>query len=139
MSDYEATHNAIRTRFYTSVSSIDPETQVAWPNANFETGNSITTWVRFNILDGQSYQASMGAASNMHRHPGLVVVNIFSPLLRGDQTALRLADEIAGIFRNYQDSSLRLRFFSPELERIGPEDKWYQVNVSIPFERDSPF
>jgi len=134
---YEAAHNAIRARFNTQYSA---PTRVAWPNAEFTPPTDDTTvWVRFTILDGASRQASAGAAANMHRHPGLVVVNIFAPLNRGDKAALETVDEVSAIFRNWQDASNRIRFFSPEVERVGPEEKWYQINVSFMFERDTAF
>lgn len=135
---YNATHNAIRMRLYNEISSLDPETRIAWANAEFTPPNT-GSWIRCTILDAESYQASMGASANMHRHVGLVVVNIFAPLLQGDRAALLLVDEISAIFRNWSDPSLRLRFYSPAVDLIGPEDKWYQVNVSYRFERDTPF
>ena len=134
---YEAAHNAIRTRMNSQFSA---PAQVAYPNAQFTPPvDDDTTWVRLAILDGQSRQASMGAASNMHRHPGIVVVSIFAPLNRGDKSALETVDEVSAIFRNWRDASTRLRFFSPEVEHIGTEDKWYQINVSFMFERDTAF
>ena len=133
---YEAQHNAIRTRLDTEWADRTP---VSYPNVPFEPPKSDSPWIRLTILDSPSFQASMGAEQNIYRHPGIITVNIFTPLNRGDKQALVLADAVSAIFRSWRDPVTRIRFKDPDLARIGPDDKWYHVAVSVPFERDTAF
>lgn len=133
---YEATHNVIRTRFAAQWGST---TTIAYANAEFRPPAADTSWVRLTILDSESDQVSMGGNTNFYRHPGMIIVGIFTPLNGGDKLGLQYVDSVAAIFRSYRDASTGLRIFSPEIEQIGPEDKWYHINVRFYFERDSLF
>lgn len=130
---YELTHNAIRTRLASNWTT----TPVAYMNAEFKPPVGDTAWVRLTIEDADAFQASMGATANIYRHPGLIIVSVFAPLNRGDKLALQYADSIAAIFRGWRTTGLRT--YAPTLKRIGADDKWYHVNVTVPFERDSAF
>lgn len=145
---YEAQHNALRNRFATEW---DDTTPVEWPNGppleppNAEEptppSTELDAWVRFVIEDIEANQASMGdPGNNVHRHEGAVVVMIFTPSGEGDQRALELADQAAAIYRGWLAPGTGLRFRrAPFIRRVGQEQKWYHVNVLIPFERDTHF
>lgn len=130
---YQATHNAIRTRFAAQWTT----TPIAYPNVEFTPPAGDTGWVRLTIEDADAFQVSMGAPTNFYRHPGLIIVSVFVPLNRGDKQALEYADSIAAIFRSWQTTGIRA--CAPTVKRIGPDDKWYHVNVVVPFERDTLF
>lgn len=132
---YESQHNAIRARFAAQWGSTTP---VAWPNVDFTPPDN-TAWVRLNVADADTRQASFGdPGNNVHRHTGLVTVMIFTPLGQGDKEALELADQAAAIFRGWQDSSSGVLFRSPPFVRqIGSEKKWFHLNLLCPFQRDS--
>jgi len=79
-----------------------------------------------------------------HRHPGMVVVQVFVPANWGDKTALDTADQVAALFRR-QKVSLKddqdvewgaMQFRSPSVRTIGVNGAFFQVNVNIPFVRD---
>lgn len=142
---YEAQHNALRTRFSTEWAD---ETPVEWPNGptveppdTDQALDPLPAWVRFVIQDLEAEQASMGdPGNNVHRHEGAVIVMIFTPAGAGDQRALELADRVAAIFRGWQPPLTGLRFLRPPfVRRVGQEQKWYHINVIIPFQRDSHF
>lgn len=135
---YEAQHNALRTRFSTEWGA---ETQVEWPNAPVLQPPDTDPWVRFLIHDMEASQVSMGdPGNNVHRHEGAVVIMIFTPAGAGDQRALELADRAAAIFRGWQAPGTGLRFLRPPfVRRVGQEQKWYHINVFVPFERDAHF
>jgi hypothetical protein len=131
---YLAAHNAIRSRFNSQWAGA---TAVAYDNAAFKVPVTDTAWVRLTILDAESMQASMGASNNFYRHPGLIVVDIFTPTGVGDSVALGYVDSVVAIFRSWTDSGSGVRVYSPEVQQIGAEDKWYHTKVQFYFERDS--
>lgn len=137
---YEAQDNAIRTRFST-VYAGGTNHPVAYPNAEFKTQPVDDVWLRFVMQDAGANQISMGdPGNNFHRHTGLLTFMIFTPLNQGDAEALQVADEVAAIFRGWQDPTTRVFFRQPPfVRRIGADGKWYQVNLLCPFERDSLF
>lgn len=138
MTDYVTQHNAIRTRF---TQQWGTETAVQWPNVKFIPPNN-TSWVRFQISDSGAFNASMGdPGNNLKRYTGLVTVQIFTLLGKGDSESLRLADLATAIYRGWEDDTSRVFFREPPFARQVPgradTDKWHQVNVVAPFERDS--
>lgn len=137
---YEAQDNAIRTRFSTQW-ALGSNHPVAYPNAELANKPADDVWLRFSVQDGGAAQISMGdPGNNFHRHTGIVTVMIFTPLNQGDAEALQVADEVAAIFRGWQDPTTRVFFRTPPfVRRIGEDGKWYHVNVLCPFERDTLF
>ncbi len=93
------------------------------------------------MQDAGANQVSMGdPGNNFYRHNGILTLMIFTPLNQGDAEALQIADEVAAIFRGWQDLTSKVFFRTPPfVRRIGSEGKWYQANVLCPFERDSLF
>jgi hypothetical protein len=127
---YESEHSQLRVRFNDQFSSAP----IAWPNVEF-TPPVRSPWVRFNVLDADSFQTTIGATTNNHRFVGIVVINIFVPLDVGNASALAMADVVAAIFRNWCGSTVRCRAAS--VKDLGPDGNgWYQVNVVVPFQRD---
>lgn len=111
-------------------------TTVAWENCDFKTPGNNTSWVEFFILGGKPEQVSIGApAANIGRFPGVVMVNVFVAMKKGKPEALRLAD-LAGKLFNVT-SIAGVIFGLPEINTIGQSGEAFQVNVSIPFTRDS--
>lgn len=114
------------------------ETAIAWPGKAFKTPDADTvSWVEFNILNGEASQQSTGAPGrNVFRHPGIVSLLIFTPARLGEEEALRLADLAAEVYRN-ETSEPDIRFSAPSINKLGFVKNYHQVNVSIPFNRDS--
>lgn len=136
---YEAEGNAIRTRFSVQW-DLGSDHPTAYPNAEF-TKPTNSPWLKL-IMDGAgARQVSMGdPGNNFHRHTGLLTFMIFTPLNQGDKEALAIADEVAAIFRGWQDPTTRVFFrLPPFVRKVGPEGKWYHINLLCPFERDSLF
>ncbi|MEM7444292.1 MAG: phage tail terminator-like protein [Pseudomonadota bacterium] len=109
-------------------------TPVAWPNHGFAVPSG-APWVRLTIVDGEARQASLGSpGANLHRHTGVIMVQVFVPIDSGTRTARELADEAAEIFRHQRFDAIRCDV--PSVREIGPDDVWFQVNMSCPFRRD---
>lgn len=128
---YQTALAAIEQRFQTQWGTTTP---VQWPNRNYEpvAGDE---WVRLTVLDGQSFMAGMGFSSNLFRHPGLIIVSIFVPRGSGERRVNELVDSVSGIWRNAQFGEILCR--APSVEKVGESGEWYQVNVSVPFQRDT--
>lgn len=136
---YEAAHNAIRTRFNTQI-TVAQSIATAWPNAEFDDRklSTLTEWVRFRIDEATAQWASMGdPGNNINRTRGEVSVSVFTEAGTGDERALEIADLITAAFISWEDAATRIRFLVPPYVRpVGPDGKWYQINVIAPFERD---
>jgi len=116
-------------------------TQIAWPNREF-TPPPKASWLQVTILSADAAQVELGADRVVHRHPGIVTVQVFSPANWGDKTALDLADSVAALFRratrSYAGGSIVFR--TPSVRVIGKVDGGsFQVNVNVPFVRDHLF
>jgi len=141
----------LRGRFYTQwktarsytdaqmgVTSDRSDVRVAWGNKNTEPPNDVP-WVRFNVRHSGADPASVGdSARAMHRHDGMVIVEVFVPLDSGEGTVDEYCDTVAGIYRNHT-SQQGLRFRSPFTVNVGQSGAWYKRNVLIPFVRDTVF
>jgi hypothetical protein len=113
----------------------NPTVKISWPNTQFKVPN--TSWVEFGIVDGTATQISTGATTNNFRHAGVVTVACYTPTGAGDLAALQLSDGVCDIFRAWQSGGITFR--APNINVVGQTQtkKFYQVNVSIPFQRDS--
>lgn len=91
-------------------------------------------WARVYFLPGTSMQADMGGESIRHRTPGVMVVALFSPLVRGVGPALAMADLIDDQFRTVTANGVTYR--KPYVSVVGRERAWHRVNVTCPFYAD---
>lgn len=127
---------ATGTFFNTGWASATP---VSWPGRDFSPPTDGSSWVRFTISEGESFQHEMGKVEVQFRDVGLVMIQVFTELNKGDGPALTLADQVATIFRRkkvtYTDG--RAIFRAPNIRRVGPDEAWYQVNVTVPYVRDT--
>lgn len=128
---------AIATLFKATWPSTVP---VQWPNRKFtppETGN----WARMVIKAGGAFQLTMGGVSNWFRHPGILIVQCFTPLNVGDYKARQLADTAATIFRAKMAGITLgeegMLFRTPTVRDIGIDGAWYQVNCEVEYYRDA--
>lgn len=115
-------------------------TGVAWPNVVFTPPSPMEPWCRFSILSAGAERMSMGVpGQNRATYAGRIVLQVFVPKGAGEIKARRLADQAAEIFRGFRLSAFR--FDLPSIKDVtastaGLADRWYQVNVDMPFRRD---
>jgi hypothetical protein len=129
---YADQHNELRSRFNVAWGITTP---IAWPNLNFTPPNPQASWVRFQIVDGESNQIGLGAMPATTRYAGIIWVQIFTKQDIGDGAAYALADTVKSIFHNWCGNTVRC--FQAKIKTVGNEGNgWFQVNVSIPFIRD---
>jgi hypothetical protein len=102
---------------------------------NVPTPPGSASWARLTIRDGEAFQATLGSPnSNVHRHPGVIIVQLFTPSGVGTNDARALADTAATLFRNAVFDGVHC--LAASVAVIGVDGPWLQTNVSIPFYRD---
>ncbi len=105
-------------------------TPIAWDNVEFDSPNN-DNWVRFNILNGVG---DYRAINNLKRHTGVIVVQIFAPRNSGTSTIRQYADYAVAIFDNRSFGDVVCGVAN--METVGTDDIWHQINVNIPYWRD---
>jgi len=134
---YEAETATLTARFNSVFPGLQPTVSIAWPNAPF-TPTTGVPWVRFSIQQAPAEQIGFGSSSVRDRHYGTVFVQVFVPVETAVQTAMQIADDAAAALRRYSTTGLFTR--SASIQDVGPTpDGWYQVNVSVPYQRDEDF
>ncbi len=130
---FETRHNAIRKKFRDDIETPESPLVVLYDNAPTQKPEN-KKWVRFTILPGESFQVSIGTNNKRFRHPGVAMVQIFTLVESGDQTALDLADKIQKKFRSQTTDGVTYR--TPSIVVVGRNEGWYQVNINCPFFQD---
>ena len=91
-------------------------------------------WVRLTVRGNLEEQAALGGGSTLWRDRALLTAQVFAPV--GErQTALTVAETVAAIYRGVSFNSVNCQAAS--VREIGINLGWQQVNVDIPFYRDS--
>ena len=129
---YVNAHKEILSRFKDGWGATTP---ISWPNVSFTPDNKQKNWVRISIKDVESVQMDMGSPSKTFRSNGLIFIQAFSQPNTGPYDLLDLADKAANVFRNWCGVSVRCRAASVKDASSGA-DGWYQILVTIPFQRD---
>jgi hypothetical protein len=127
---------AIEARFAANFSTLP----VAYENVPFAQPAS-GGFVRLTIRPAGARQASTGS-SPLQRYAGLIVADIFVPENTGTATARAHADTVEAIFRQAQFSagnSGTITCRTPSIEAVGVRDGWFQLSVSVPYQRDRIF
>lgn len=129
---YEDIGNSARTRFRDQVET--PQGIAVVYDNGPDTHPDDILWAMWTVLPTTTNQVTVGLNAT-YRTIGIAVAQIFQPIEQGDQQALQLADIVADAFRAQQQDSLR--FLVPSVSVIGRRGKWWQVNVSCPFQCDT--
>ena len=87
-------------------------TPILWPGISSAvpvdgSGNKIAH-IRFFIMNGTAEQVSIGGITNIHRHPNILSVKVFTPQNQGELPARALADKFCAIFRNLTSDNIRV-------------------------------
>lgn len=136
MTNYASERSTLETFF----STIWTETPIAWGNMAFDPPVN-DYWVRFTILSGTGFQASMGDIQT-HRFAGQVVVQLFAPKNNGNEglgRIVELSEVVVDMFSIRQFADIYTQFRVPYKVDVGEVDNWYQINVICPFYRNKYF
>ena len=114
-------------------------TPISWPNRAFDPPAD-GPWIRVQISPASAFRLTIGGQKNITRHTGILAIQIFDKVGKGDFTVRNLADEVAKLFRDVVTdggTDEQMRFFSPSMFDMGVDGSWYQMNCNIPYSRDS--
>jgi len=97
-------------------------------------------WAEVNVQTSReaASQQETGADSVIFRHPGLVIVSVFTPARYGEVDGLTHAEEIAVLFRRKKDSqgTTDVLYRAPNVRSVGLAGEYYQTDCEIPFRAD---
>lgn len=113
-------------------------TPIVFDNVGFRPADS--NYVSVAILNASANQLEINGASPKHRYTGIISIQIFTDANSGTQTARTYADTIAAIFRNQSFShsdSGTITCRTPNAIRAGVVDGRYQLNLTVPYYRDT--
>jgi len=105
-------------------------TPIAWANVDFDVPNN-NDWIKLSILNGKS---SYRAINYKKRHTGVISIQVFTPVNTGANKVREYSDTIASIFDSKKFNGVVCDVAS--IATIGADDRFYQVNVTIPYWRD---
>ena len=91
-------------------------------------------WIHVTVLHGDSNQVTFGSSSRRSRDNGLIIAMVNVPRSKGKARAYEIADIIRTGFSNKHIVNIIYRTVS--LTRVGPNGKWWQLNVQCPFQAD---
>lgn len=86
--------------------------------------------IRASIKLGQQIQVETGSPKRF-RQVGILMLEFFSPAGSGDQSSIQKIDTALGVFRCKTYSGVT--FESPDLDVVGLNDRWWQVNAACSF------
>lgn len=105
-------------------------TDIAWDSVDY-TPTTGTAWIACSLNPGEEQRFTMGSV----RQIGILSIQIFTPISIGANLAYNYADTLAGIFRNALDTGVQ--FKTPTIVKVGKTESWFQVNVNIPYWRQT--
>ena len=111
-------------------------TEVIYPDEK-GTPPATGTWARFNCVENDGFQATMGSpGSNRFRHTGLVTIQIFAPQGKASIDARAKATAALAVFMG-QETTNNIHFFNVQVREIGNDGTgYYQINVLASFRYD---
>lgn len=136
---YEGDKIALETRLRTTTALSGMI--IKYDNAKVEDPGT-SDWVACSINYSQGEEAGIGEhTAILRRYTGVFFVQVFTKEGKGSGSAVRLADSIADRFRGKVldgSNGTKIRCLTPLLQQIGADGKGhFQVNVAIPFRRDT--
>ena len=116
---------------------------IYWPNtvnqAPDPDTDDVEGYLRAVIHEAAPFQADTNGSGGTFRHPGQLVVSIFTLRGIGVGSALALGDTLAALFRGKKEASgtTEIIYRTPNVRAVGSDGQWYQTDVEVPFERDT--
>ena len=131
---YESERLDFETRFNTLWTAAYPAVPIAYANVAFDP-EPVNEFVDFYVIPGGSNGISVGTPTvPLIRYTGVAMAIIHTTINSGEQRGRQLSQTVIDGFRNLSFTNIICR--SPYINIIGVVNKFYQVNVIIPFQRD---
>lgn len=132
---FQEAREAIETRFTTMFDTA--KTPVQFSNMTLlKKGNESVrtpfvgpTWVRLNLIGGQSVQQEVTRAITTIN--GIINIGVFSTQDIGAKLVIDIVDEIFPIFNAQVFNGIRTD--AATIREIPPNNGWYQMNITVPY------
>jgi len=130
---YSQTKIDIVEFFETQLRLTEPTIDVFYDNLE-EDATTESEYIRFSVNPLASSQIEAGASANF-RFEGIVFIQLLTKSNQGEGRINSLVDTCTDIFRRVTTEGIRFR--GETTRNINTNaNKWYQKNISVPFERD---
>jgi len=119
--------------------------EIFWPNTTNDTPDpdtdAVDGFITVTYQATEAFQADTYGAGGTFRHPALLILSVYALRGLGAGAALTVAETLAAVFRGKRDTSgtTKVVYQSPTIRAIGTDGAWYQVDVEVPFDRDTQF
>lgn len=133
---YEQERKDIETRFKTQWAALGRSESIAFEGVPFDGKAASLPYVALFIRPADADQVSLGP-NPVYRHPGVVIVQCFTPRDKGMKLGMQLADAAASVFRGWRQGGLRFR--APSVTPVGEEEDRLHVNMTAAYVRDQVF
>lgn len=96
-------------------------------------------YITITVEEFSAQQITLGSSPQMHRYFGIITLQVFVPERQGAKTAAGYCDTLDELFRRAQFSqgnSGLITCRTPQGQMVGVSDGWYQMNLSVEYQRD---
>lgn len=132
---YETERSTIESYFQTHWPSMYPDMPIGYDGHDFTVPQDRTS-LRISIGTGGAEQISLGpTGTNLIRHVGLIMFQIFGVGPNRSKTVRQVADDVSTLFMN-KDLSSSLRTRVPYIVGSMFEPPFMVMTVGVPYERD---
>jgi hypothetical protein len=126
-----ASWDTIKSNLFTHLNN-GVSVPIAWPNTPFTMPQG-QVWIRPNFLQVDNFNIVVD--KQVKRKTGILLIQVFAPLNKGDQEAISMVDQLDTLFTNQRINYTVCESAVPR--HIGDEGNgWYQINVNIDFWHD---
>lgn len=134
MPTFDAAAGILRERLADNFSAYP----IAWPNADFtppvDGSSTQRPYIAFHALEGEAFRVGGTGRTSTYRHPGIVRIQIFTPLNTGDGLSREIADTLATIFRKFDQEGVRC--LAPYYSTVGRDAGMWLATMTVPFQYD---
>ena len=132
---FEEIRKSIETRFSAQWPGASANTPFVFENAPVKNPQP-KTFVRVTIHLGQPVNSTIGRIRSP-RHPGFLMLQIFTPKNTGNAASRKLADAGKALFefKQFVEGTVQIHFYAPgELQTVGERTDFFQENLMLRFE-----
>jgi len=98
-----------------------------------------TAYIALQIEEFDAKQITLGDSPQTHRYYGVITIQVLVPERSGPKAAAGYCDTLDDLFRRAQfsqNNSGMITCRTPQARVVGVNQGWYQVNLSIDYQRD---
>ena len=136
MAHWDAARIAIESRLATGWGTTTP---IRYWSSGVPFDVPATAYIALQIEEFDAQQITLGGGTQTHRYFGIITIQVLVPERQGAKAAAGYCDTLDDLFRRAQFSqgnSGLITCRTPQMRVIGVRDGWFQMNLSIEYQRD---